>query len=112
MTWETTRAETISSERDSFPLLLFRSLGRSSLSTTFCLSKVQRHALPVTMRFRSTLVITFLVSILDILASVGAATSGIQSRSDDGSFPIVIDFVCPSYHEMTTVDLGGSLLLA
>jgi hypothetical protein len=50
------------------------------------------------MRFRSTLVITFLVSILDILASVGAAPSGFRSRDEIGSYqgyPFLLDFISP-----------------
>ncbi|KAI0280460.1 hypothetical protein BC826DRAFT_1073355 [Russula brevipes] len=44
------------------------------------------------MRFGSTLVITFLVPILDILASVGAAPSGLQPRT----LPIALDFAYPA----------------
>ncbi|KAI0290790.1 hypothetical protein BC826DRAFT_1025265, partial [Russula brevipes] len=50
----------------------------------------------VIMHFRSTLVITFLVPILDILASVGAAPSGFQSRDGTESFPFLLDFLSPS----------------
>jgi hypothetical protein len=48
------------------------------------------------MRFRSTLVITFLVPILDILASVGASPSGFRSRDEPmlGS-PSLLDFESP-----------------
>ncbi|KAI0286297.1 hypothetical protein BC826DRAFT_95002 [Russula brevipes] len=97
MTWETTRAEAITfSERDSYPLLLSCS---SRFRPHFVSPNqlLQTHTLPATMHFISTLVITFLVPILDIFASVGAAPSGfqVQSRDEAVTLPINLDFITP-----------------
>ncbi|KAI0290772.1 hypothetical protein BC826DRAFT_1025114 [Russula brevipes] len=48
------------------------------------------------MRFRSMLVITFLVPILDILASVGAAPSSFRSRDTSDAPITLVDFAAPT----------------
>ncbi|KAI0290795.1 hypothetical protein BC826DRAFT_1025299 [Russula brevipes] len=62
------------------------------------------------MRLRSTLVITFLVPILDILATVGAAPSDFRSRENPGSLPILLTFTSPGVEE--SVPIGKKLAVA
>jgi hypothetical protein len=64
------------------------------------------------MRFTSMLVITFLVPILDILASVGAAPSDFRSRDDSGPGPSTALPVRLAFDASTvgTVTPGGQLI--